>query len=72
MSNLLMRAVNAFDLMAANPRGVTVTELARMMGTSKSTSSRLLSALVEAGLVEKDSVERHSWMYDFGLGVHSQ
>jgi IclR family transcriptional regulator, KDG regulon repressor len=48
-----------FDLLAENPRGLSVTELADKMSTSKSTSSRLLASLVEAGLVERDDAQRH-------------
>jgi DNA-binding IclR family transcriptional regulator len=59
MSNILSRAVEAIDLIAQNPRGISVTELAGLMGTSKSTSSRLLSSLMEAGLVERDDAQRH-------------
>jgi DNA-binding IclR family transcriptional regulator len=59
MKNLLSRTVEAFEVLSANPRGVTVTELAQQLDTSKSTSSRLLSALLEAGLVERDSTQRH-------------
>jgi DNA-binding IclR family transcriptional regulator len=59
MSNILSRAVEAIDLIAQNPRGISVTELAALMGTSKSTSSRLLGSLMEAGLVERDDAQRH-------------
>jgi DNA-binding IclR family transcriptional regulator len=59
MSNILAKAVEAIDLLAQNPRGVSVTELAGLMGTSKSTSSRLLGSLIEAGMVEKDDAQRH-------------
>ncbi|HEX5139941.1 MAG TPA: IclR family transcriptional regulator [Dehalococcoidia bacterium] len=59
MSNILTRAVEAIDLLAQNPRGVSVTELAGLMGTSKSTASRLLGSLMEAGLVERDDAQRH-------------
>jgi DNA-binding IclR family transcriptional regulator len=59
MSNILSKAVEAFDLLSQNPKGMSVTELADVMGTSKSTSSRLLGALLEAGLVEKDDAQRH-------------
>ena len=59
MSNILTKAVEAIDLLAQNPRGVSVTELAAMMGTSKSTSSRLLGSLIEAGMVQRDDAQRH-------------
>ena len=59
MAEALKRIVHAFDLLCENPRGLSVTELADKMGTSKSTSSRLLASLVEAGLVERDDAQRH-------------
>jgi DNA-binding IclR family transcriptional regulator len=59
LSNILAKTVEAFDLLAANPRGLSVTELAQEMRTSKSTSSRLLADLMDAGLVERDSAQRH-------------
>jgi IclR family acetate operon transcriptional repressor len=59
VSNILTKAVEAIDLLAQNPRGISVTELAGLMGTSKSTASRLLGSLLEAGLVERDDAQRH-------------
>ena len=59
MGNGLTRMAQVFDLLAANPRGLSVTELAEKMRTSKSTSSRLLASLLESGLVEKDDAQRH-------------
>jgi len=59
VSNILSKAVEAIDLVSQNPRGVSVTELAGLMGTSKSTASRLLASLIEAGLVERDDAQRH-------------
>jgi DNA-binding IclR family transcriptional regulator len=59
VSNILSKAVEAIDLLSQNPRGVSVTELAGLMGTSKSTASRLLASLIEAGLVERDDAQRH-------------
>lgn len=59
MSNILTKAVEAIDLLSQNPRGINVTELAGLMGTSKSTASRLLGSLIEAGLVERDDAQRH-------------
>lgn len=59
MSNILTRAVETLDLIAANPRGITVTDLADSMQTSKSTASRLLASMVEAGLLERDDAQRH-------------
>jgi IclR family KDG regulon transcriptional repressor len=59
VSNILAKAVEAIDLLSQNARGVSVTELAGLMGTSKSTASRLLASLIEAGLVERDDAQRH-------------
>jgi DNA-binding IclR family transcriptional regulator len=59
MGETLSRMVLALDHLAANPLGLSVTELAHELHTSKSTSSRLLSSLVEAGLVERDGAQRH-------------
>jgi DNA-binding IclR family transcriptional regulator len=59
MTNALLRTVETFDLLAVHPRGLSVTELAELMKTSKSTASRLLASLVEAGLVERDYAQRH-------------
>jgi len=46
-------------LLAASRSGLSVTELAEKLHTSKSTSSRLLASLVESGLVERDEAHRH-------------
>ena len=59
MSNILSKAVEAIDLLSQNPRGISVTELAELMRTSKSTASRLLGSLIDAGLVERDDAQRH-------------
>ncbi|HEX5369572.1 MAG TPA: IclR family transcriptional regulator [Dehalococcoidia bacterium] len=59
MANSLSRTVQAFDLLAAFPRGLTVTDLAEKMSANKSTVSRLLASLVEDGLVERDETGRH-------------
>src|SRR3954465_11674811 len=59
MNNSLSRTAQAFDLLASHPRGLSVTELAEKLHTSKSTSSRLLASLVESGLVERDEAQRH-------------
>jgi IclR family transcriptional regulator, KDG regulon repressor len=59
MSNILARTVEALDLVAANPRGITVTDLADATGASKSTASRLLATMVDAGLLERDDAQRH-------------
>lgn len=59
MGETLSRAVQALDLLAAHPEGLSVTELAQALKTSKSTSSRLLAALVEVNLVERDASQRH-------------
>jgi DNA-binding IclR family transcriptional regulator len=59
MSNILLKAVEALDLVAATPSGLTVTDLAEALNTSKSTASRLLASMVEAGLLERDDAQRH-------------
>ncbi len=59
MSNAVDRLAETFDLLATYPRGLLVTELAQLLETNKSTSSRLLASLVEAGLVERDAAQRH-------------
>ena len=59
MGQTLSRAVEALDLLANHPEGLSVTELAQKLSTSKSTSSRLLAALVEANLVDRDNAQRH-------------
>ncbi len=59
MANSLSRTVQAFDLLAAFPKGLTVTDLAEKMGANKSTVSRLLASLVDDGLVERDDTGRH-------------
>ena len=59
MGETLTRMVQALDHLATHPQGLSVTELAHELRTSKSTSSRLLASLVEAGLVERDAAQRH-------------
>ena len=59
MADSLSRMVQALDLLARHPRGLSVTELAEKLRTSKSTSSRLLASLVDSGLVERDDAQRH-------------
>jgi DNA-binding IclR family transcriptional regulator len=59
LSNALSKIAETFDALAANPRGLSVTELAQLLHTSKSSSSRLLASLVEAGLVDRDTGQRH-------------
>ena len=72
LSNILLRAVEALDLVAANPRGITVTDLAESMRTSKSTASRLLASMLEAGLLERDDAQRHFLDVRFwSWGAHS-
>jgi IclR family KDG regulon transcriptional repressor len=59
MSNTFSRITQVFDLLSKHPRGLTVTEVAEEIHTSKSTSSRLLASLVEAGFLERDDAQRH-------------
>lgn len=44
----------------AEPPGLTVTALARVLGRDKSSVSRQLKPLVESGLVERDESGRHT------------
>jgi IclR family transcriptional regulator, KDG regulon repressor len=72
MSSILEKAVQALDYVAAVPEGVTVTDLADSMRTSKSTASRLLASLVDAGLLERDEAQRHFLDVRFwSWGAHS-
>jgi DNA-binding IclR family transcriptional regulator len=58
------RAVRVLDALAAQPRGVGVNELARAIGVSPSTVSRLLATLEAGRLVERDPGGRYR------LGLH--
>jgi IclR family transcriptional regulator, acetate operon repressor len=72
MSNILSKTVETLDLVAAAPGGLTVTDLADALSTSKSTASRLLASMVEAGLLERDDAQRHFLDVRFwSWGAHS-
>lgn len=47
------RAVQLLDVLAASDHGLRVNEVARRLGVTASTASRLLATLQEAGLVER-------------------
>jgi IclR family transcriptional regulator, KDG regulon repressor len=53
------RIVEVLDLISRQPNGVSVTELARLLSINKASASRLLASYVEAGLLERDSAQRH-------------
>jgi DNA-binding IclR family transcriptional regulator len=59
LSNILAKTVEVLDLISSGHRGLTVTDVAVAMNTSKSTASRLLAAMVEARLLERDDAQRH-------------
>ena len=59
MRSVLSRAMEAMELAASDPGGLTVTDLADATHISKSTASRLLSSMVEAGMLERDEAQRH-------------
>jgi IclR family transcriptional regulator, KDG regulon repressor len=59
MQEGVARIVQVLDLLRENKSGLTVTELARETRLSKPATSRLLSSLVEAGVLERDSSGRH-------------
>jgi IclR family acetate operon transcriptional repressor len=50
----VVRAVALLDVLAEQPEGVGVNELARRIGVNASTASRLLATLEQRGLVERD------------------
>ena len=53
------RIIEVLDLISRQPNGVSVTELARLLEINKASASRLLAGYVEAGIVERDSAQRH-------------
>ena len=53
------RIVEVLDLISRQPNGVSVTELARLLEINKASASRLLASYVEAGILERDSAQRH-------------
>jgi DNA-binding IclR family transcriptional regulator len=59
MSKAVARFAEVLDVLAGSANGLSVTEMAALLGVSKTTSSRLLASLLENGLVEKDEAQRH-------------
>jgi DNA-binding IclR family transcriptional regulator len=53
------RLVEVLDLISRQPNGVSVTELAKLLGINKASASRLLASYVDAGIVERDQAQRH-------------
>jgi IclR family KDG regulon transcriptional repressor len=53
------RVVEVLDLISQQPNGVSVTELAGLLNINKASASRLLASYVDAGLIERDSAQRH-------------
>ena len=58
----------SLETVGSNPAGVTVSEFARKLLVNKSTGSRVLQSLADAGLVEKVP---HSGRYILGLKLWS-
>lgn len=54
----LLRGLSLLELIADDPRGGGVTELARATGLDKGTTSRLLATLREAGYIRQDPGDR--------------
>jgi IclR family acetate operon transcriptional repressor len=50
------RAVRLLEVVAEHPGQLGITELGRRLGVHKATAFRLVSTLVEAGLLERDAV----------------
>jgi len=67
MSSASARLFEALDAIAAEPAGLSVSELARELELSRATASRMLASLVEAGLVARTESQRH--VLDFRLWV---
>jgi DNA-binding MarR family transcriptional regulator len=57
-SRSLLRGLMVLGCLPADGAGREVTDVARELETSASTTHRYLSTLVEVGLVERDSVSR--------------
>jgi DNA-binding IclR family transcriptional regulator len=55
----LARGLKILDLLGASHDGVSITELAEILGVDKGSASRLVSTLVHYGFAEKDEVTRH-------------
>lgn len=50
------KAVRALDALMGNPAGLTPTDVARAIGSNRSTAFRLLTSLEQAGLLYRDSL----------------
>ena len=59
MNNGVTRLVEVLESLANSPNGLTVTELSCVLGITKASASRILSAYVEAGLAYRDAAQRH-------------
>ncbi|CAN5806836.1 IclR family transcriptional regulator [soil metagenome] len=59
------RVAAALDLLADDPGGLTVSQVAERLGVHKATASRLLGTLHQRGLVERTSERR----FRMGMGV---
>jgi len=54
----LARGLKILDLLSRAPEGITITELAEMLGVDKGSASRLVATLSRYGYAEKDEVSR--------------
>jgi DNA-binding IclR family transcriptional regulator len=64
-SQTLARGLRVLQLLASEPRGLTMTDLARRVGVNRTVAYRLVSTLVEFGLARRDDQGRVS----IGIGV---
>jgi DNA-binding IclR family transcriptional regulator len=60
------RLVTILQRVSADPRGLTLSELARQAGLAPATCHRLLAALASSGMVERDSSTKR-WRPGVGL-----
>jgi DNA-binding IclR family transcriptional regulator len=54
----LARGLKILDLLGQSPEGLSVTELAEVLGVDKGSASRLVSTLARYGYAEKDELTR--------------
>ncbi|HYJ67441.1 MAG TPA: helix-turn-helix domain-containing protein [Nocardioidaceae bacterium] len=64
-SQTLARGLRVLQLLASEPRGLTMTELAQRVEVNRTVAYRLVSTLVEFGLARRDDQSRVS----IGIGV---